>query len=125
MRENVLEEPRLQEERPQEPRLQEPGVQEPSQEPEVDAGSDGDAPEGAGTNALRSDSDLEKRFPLALAMYAALAALVWFTMDAGKVQVWGRPVELRLVPLIIIGGLALRTILVRQADRIRRQGGRN
>jgi hypothetical protein len=37
---------------------------------------------------------------------------------------------MRLVPLIVIGGLALRTVLARQADRIRRrseveQGGSN
>jgi hypothetical protein len=55
-------------------------------------------------------------------MYALLAALVWFTMDAGKVVVLGKPVELRLVPLIVIGGLALRTVLARQAERIRRAG---
>jgi hypothetical protein len=91
-------------------------------EPPMRTGSDGDAQDDAGTDATHAGSDLERRFPLALAMYAALALLVWFTMDAGKVLVWGRPVELRLVPLIIIGGLALRTILVRQADRIRRQG---
>jgi hypothetical protein len=31
-------------------------------------------------------------------------------------------VELRWIPLIIIGGLALRTVLARQADKIRRDG---
>jgi hypothetical protein len=78
---------------------------------------------GLGTAAVpRTGSDLEKRFPLALAIYAVLAALVWFTMDAGKVLVMGRPVELRLVPLIILAGLAVRTVLARQADRIRRAG---
>jgi hypothetical protein len=41
-------------------------------------------------------------------------------MDAGKVLVWGKPVELRLVPLIIIGGLALKTVLALQAEKIRR-----
>jgi hypothetical protein len=66
-----------------------------------------------------SGSDLERKYWIALALYGALAALVWFTMDAGKVLVWGRPVELRLVPLIIIGGLALRTVLALQADKIR------
>jgi hypothetical protein len=34
-------------------------------------------------------------------------------------------VELRLVPLIVIGGLALRTVLARQAEKIRRQGEKN
>ena len=68
----------------------------------------------------RTGDDLERRFPLALVLYAILAVLVFFTMDPGKVMVMGKPVELRLVPLIIIGGLAVRTILARQAERIRR-----
>jgi len=72
--------------------------------------------------AIRSGADLDRKFWWALALYALLAALVWFTMDAGKVMVFGRPVELRLVPLIILGGLALRTVLARQAERIRRDG---
>ncbi len=67
-------------------------------------------------------SDLDRKYWAALALYAILAALVWFTMDPGKVLVWGKPVELRLVPLIILGGLALRTVLARQADKIRRGG---
>ena len=68
----------------------------------------------------RTGDDLDKRFPLALVLYATLAVLVFVTMDAGKVMVMGKPVELRLVPLIIIGGLALRVVLARQAERIRR-----
>jgi hypothetical protein len=67
-------------------------------------------------------SELNRKFWAALAMYAVLGALVWFTMEAGTVDVLGKPVELRLVPLIIIGGFALRTVLGRQADRIRRGG---
>jgi hypothetical protein len=43
-------------------------------------------------------------------------------MGEGTVLVFGRPVELRLVPLIVIGGLALRTVLARQAEKIRRSG---
>ncbi|HVZ83919.1 MAG TPA: hypothetical protein VG893_09615 [Terracidiphilus sp.] len=69
----------------------------------------------------RTGTDLEKRYPVALALYAVLAVLVWFTMDAGKVLVGGKPVELRLLPLIILGGLALRTLLAVKADRIRRR----
>jgi hypothetical protein len=92
------------------------------EEPQMEARSGVEEESGLGKNGLRSGSDLERRFPLALAMYAVLAALVWFTMDAGKVDVFGKPVELRLVPLIIIGGLALRTVLARQAERIRRGG---
>jgi hypothetical protein len=82
-----------------------------------------DSVEEAGRDrAERSGSDLEKRYPLAIGLYAVLAVLVWFTMDAGKVMVYGKPVDLRLVPLIILGGLALRTFLAVQADKIRRSG---
>jgi hypothetical protein len=70
----------------------------------------------------RSGADLDRRFPVALGLYALLAVLVWFTMDAGKVMVMGKPVELRLLPLIVIGGLALRTVLARSAEKIRRSG---
>ncbi len=65
-------------------------------------------------------SELDRKFWAAMAMFAGLAALVWFTMDKGSVLVFGRPVELRLVPLIIIGALALRTVLARQAEKVRR-----
>jgi hypothetical protein len=68
-------------------------------------------------------TDVDRKYWIALGLYAVLAALVWFTMGEGTVLVMGRAVELRLVPLIVIGGLALRTVLARQADRIRRQDG--
>ena len=58
-------------------------------------------------------------------MFVVLAVLVWFTIGEGTVLVFGRPVELRLVPLIVIGGLALRTVLARQAEKIRRAGEKN
>ena len=69
-----------------------------------------------------ASADMDKRFPVALVLYVTLAVLVWFTMGAGKVLVMGRPVEMRLLPLIIIGGLALRTVLAVQAEKIRRGG---
>jgi hypothetical protein len=69
-----------------------------------------------------SSSDLDRKFWLALALFAILAALVWFTMGEGKVFVFGRPVEMRLVPLVVIGAMVLRTVLARQAERIRRGG---
>ena len=71
-----------------------------------------------------ANSDLERRYPIALGLYVVLGLLVWFTMGEEKVLVHGRLVDLRLVPLIVIGGLALRTVLARQADRIRRQDGK-
>jgi hypothetical protein len=79
---------------------------------------------GAGSgreDAKRSGSELARRYPVALLLYGVLAVLCWFTLD-GKVPVMGRPVELRLIPLLIIGGLALRTVLAMQAEKIRREG---
>jgi hypothetical protein len=68
-------------------------------------------------------AELERKFWVALGLYAVLGVLVWFTMGDGRVLVMGKPVELRLVPLMILGGLALRTVVALQADRIRRQIG--
>ncbi len=68
----------------------------------------------------RSGSDLERRYPVALALYGVLAVLVWFTVGEGTVIVFGKPVELRLIPILILASFALRTVLVRQADKIRR-----
>jgi hypothetical protein len=64
---------------------------------------------------------MDRKYPVALVLYAVLAALCWFTLE-GTVVVMGKPVELRLVPLLIIGGLALRTMLAMQAEKIRRSG---
>jgi hypothetical protein len=81
---------------------------------------------GRGLDRLKSlhstGAELDRKYWVALALYAVLAALVWFTMGEGKFLVSGKAVELRLVPLIVIGGLALRTVLARQAEKIRRGG---
>jgi hypothetical protein len=70
-------------------------------------------------------ADLSRKYWVALTMYAVLAALAWFTLGEGKVFVSGKPVELRVIPLIVLGGLALRTVLAHQAEKIRRGGGGN
>ena len=80
---------------------------------------------GSGRESLqRSGQDLARRYKMALVLYAILAALSWFTLD-GKIPVGGRLVELRLVPLVIIGGLALRTMVAMKAEKIRREGDRS
>ena len=65
-------------------------------------------------------SDLDRKFWIAMALFAVLAVLAWFTVGEGKILVEGRPIELRLFPLIVIGGMALKTVLARQAEKIRR-----
>jgi len=72
-----------------------------------------------------ADTELDRKFWAALAIFAVVAALAWLTMGDGSVLVFGKPVELRLVPLIVIGGLALRTVLARHAEKIRRAGEKN
>ncbi len=66
-----------------------------------------------------ASSDLDRRFKAALVLYAVLAVLIWFTIGKGNVLVFGKPVEIRLVPLVVIGAMVLRTMLARQAERIR------
>ena len=67
-----------------------------------------------------SGTTLEKKYWVALVLYAGLALLSWFTLDA-RIPVGGRLVELKFVPLIIIGGLALRTMVAMKAERIRQK----
>ncbi len=76
---------------------------------------------------MGAHADLERRYPWALGLYGLLAVLVWFTMGEGTILVHGKPVALRLIPLLVIGGFALRTVVALQADRIRRseqEGGK-
>ena len=66
-------------------------------------------------------SSLEKKYRVALILYVGLAILSWFTLDA-RIPVGGRLVEMKFIPLIIIGGLALRTMVAMRAEKIRREG---
>ena len=67
----------------------------------------------------RAGSELERRYPIALLAYGVLAVLCWFTLGKGTVMMFGKPVELRLIPILILALFALRTVLVHQADKIR------
>jgi len=73
---------------------------------------------GAGLDA-GSNAKLERKARIAFVLYVVLGVVAWFTLD-GTVLVYGRPVELRLVPLIVLGGLAVRTLLAVKAEKIRR-----
>jgi hypothetical protein len=61
----------------------------------------------------------ERRFYVALALYAVLAVLVWTTLGYSPVRIQGREVDLRIIPSLILGMFALRTILFYQAERVR------
>ena len=65
-------------------------------------------------------SSLDKKYRVALVLYASLAILSWFTLDA-RIPVGGRLVELKFVPLVILGGFALRTMVAMRADKIRQK----
>jgi hypothetical protein len=76
-----------------------------------------------GMKGLKSTgSELDRKFWIALALYGVLATLAWFTVGKGTILISGRRVEMRLFPLIIVGGMALKTVLARQAEKIRRGG---
>ncbi len=79
---------------------------------------------GQGT-VKSAEADLDRKYWVALGMFAVLAVLVWLTMGDGSVLVFGKPVELKLIPLIVIGGMALRTVLARHAEKIRKAGEKN
>ena len=61
----------------------------------------------------------ERKFRIALLLYAVLAALVWFTLGEGHVLILGRAVEIRVLPIFVIGTLVFRTFMARWADQIR------
>jgi hypothetical protein len=77
-----------------------------------------------GAHSDQATADLDRKFWLALALYGILAALAWFTIGEGSILVGGKPVELRLVPLLILGMFAFRTYVARQAEKIRREAAK-
>jgi hypothetical protein len=64
-------------------------------------------------------SDLDRKYWIAIGLYGVLAGLAWFTLGDGKFLVGSKLVELRLIPLVVLGGMVLKTVLTRHAERIR------
>ena len=62
---------------------------------------------------------IERRFYVALVIYAVLGLLVWTTLRYIPIRVEGREFDFRIIPSLILGMFAVRTILFRQAERIR------
>ena len=60
---------------------------------------------------------MSRKLLVALAVYAVLAVLAWFTLDA-SIPIGGRGVPLRAVTLAILGLFVVRTLLHAQRERI-------
>jgi hypothetical protein len=65
----------------------------------------------------------ERKFWIALGLYGILAVAVWFTLGEGTVFVLGRQIEIRWIPLFVIGTFVFRTYIAREAEKIRHSGG--
>jgi hypothetical protein len=66
---------------------------------------------------------LESRFRIALVLYAVLGLLIWFTLGDATVHVGGRDVQIRWLPVLIVGAVVGKPLLYRQAERIRSEDG--
>jgi hypothetical protein len=66
---------------------------------------------------------LDRKFWIALVLYGILGAAIWFTLGDGTTIVFGRQVEIRWIPLFVIGTFAFRTVMAREAEKIRRGSG--
>jgi hypothetical protein len=60
---------------------------------------------------------MSRKLRVALTVYAVLAVLAWFTLNA-SIPIAGREVPLRAVTLAILGLFAFRTLLHAQRERI-------
>jgi len=60
-----------------------------------------------------------KRFYVALAIYAALALLIWVTMEDVPLPVGGGKIGIRSVTLMVLALFAVRTVLHWRAEQIR------
>ena len=66
---------------------------------------------------------MSKKLLAALAMYAGIAVLAWFTLDA-NVSLGDHEVPLRAITLTLLGLFAVRTLLHAQRERIQQGRGR-
>ena len=67
--------------------------------------------------------DRDKKFWIAMAVYAVLAVLAWTTMTNDGIQVAGNGISLRGLVLILLGFFAARTVLHWRAEKIRGERG--
>jgi hypothetical protein len=72
----------------------------------------------SGTNSERTR---DRKYWIALALFGILAVGIWFTFGEATVFVFGRQVQLRLIPLFVVATFIFRTYMAREADKIRRR----
>ena len=66
----------------------------------------------------------DRKYWIAMGLFAVLAVVIWFSFGEGRVFVFGREVQLRVIPLVVIGTFVFRTYMAREADKIRRSSGK-
>jgi bacteriorhodopsin len=65
----------------------------------------------------------DRKFWIAMALFGVLAVVIWVTMGEGSVPLFGRQIEIRWIPLFVIGTFVFRAYIAREADKIRRGEG--
>jgi hypothetical protein len=68
--------------------------------------------------------DQDKKFWIAMAVYAVLAVLAWMTMTNAGIRVAGNGISMRGLVWILLGFFAARTALNWRADKIRAERGK-
>ena len=63
----------------------------------------------------------DRKFWIAMLAYGILAAVIWFTLGEGTTSVLGRRVEIRWIPLFVLGTFVFRTYIAREAEKVRRR----
>ena len=63
--------------------------------------------------------DQDKKFGIAMVVYAVLAVLAWMTMTSAGIRVAGNGISMRGLVWILLGFFAARTALHWRADKIR------
>jgi len=67
----------------------------------------------------KTGSEMDRKFWKAMMAYGILGAVIWFTLGEGTILALGRPVQIRLIPLLVVGTFAFRTWVAREAEKIR------
>jgi hypothetical protein len=75
-------------------------------------------------NPVVGMASLDRKYWIALGLYVVLAVLAWWTIGEGTVAVFGRQIEIRWIPVFVLGTFAFRTYIAMQAERLRRSGGK-